>query len=539
MSIYRNDMPRHHKTLAALALASAVMLSLPWLVPHTGFLALFGFIPLLEMERYATANGVRRFWIWHYLTFVLWNAFTTFWVCWATVGGGIFAVLANALQMSLVFGLFRLSKKKLSGPLPYIFLAVTWIAWERAYFSAQISWPWLVLGNAFARSTGLAQWYEYTGTLGGSLWIWACNLSLFGFMTALRTRKAERWNGKARIAALAGLAVLFIGPAVTSAIIGARYQEVSEGSLDVMVCQPNIDPYQKFQLLNQSQQNAIFVDVAKKGLAGRTGRNPLLIVAPETFTNDITVDEYQMSPTWRRFVQLLNEYPGTEMLFGATSTEFYDGDVARDPCDYKLDRGGWASRHNSALSLKADGTTEIFHKSRLVVGTEMTPFPKVILPLAHLLNTGIGRLVGQPEVTLLHSFDVPYGCAVCYESVYGEYCTEYVRKGAKFLTVITNDAWWGNTPGYRQHLSYSALRAIELRRDVARCGNTGISCFIDQKGRILDRGPWWEAATLEGSVNFNSRVTFFAEHGDITGRVCTFVFLLLLLAVFVRFLIRK
>ena len=238
-------------------------------------------------------------------------------------------------------------------------------------------------------------------------------------------------------------------------------------------------------------------------------------------------------------MQLLNEYPGTEMLFGATSTEFYDGDVARDPCDYKLDRGGWASRHNSALSLKADGTTEIFHKSRLVVGTEMTPFPKVILPLAHLLNTGIGRLVGQPEVTLLHSFDVPYGCAVCYESVYGEYCTEYVRKGAKFLTVITNDAWWGNTPGYRQHLSYSALRAIELRRDVARCGNTGISCFIDQKGRILDRGPWWEAATLEGSVNFNSRVTFFAEHGDITGRVCTFVFLLLLLAVFVRFLIRK
>ena len=114
-----------------------------------------------------------------------------------------------------------------------------------------------------------------------------------------------------------------------------------------------------------------------------------------------------------------------------------------------------------------------------------------------------------------------------------------MKKGAKFLTVITNDAWWGNTPGYRQHLSYSALRAIELRRDVARCGNTGISCFIDQKGRILERGPWWEQATLEGSVNFNSRVTFFAEHGDIVGRVCTFAFLLLLLAALVRFLIRK
>ena len=267
--------------------------------------------------------------------------------------------------------------------------------------------------------------------------------------------------------------------------------------------------------------------------------SPLLVVAPETFTNDIVVGEYETSPTWRRFVQFLNEHPGTEILFGASSREYYPDAEPRDPCDFKIDQGGWIQRHNSAIDLKADGTTEIFHKSRLVVGTEMTPFPKVILPLARLLNTGIGRCVGQPEVTLLHAFGIPYGCAICYESVFGEYCTEYVRKGAKFLTVITNDAWWGNTPGYRQHLSYSALRAIELRRDIARCGNTGISCFIDQKGRILERGPWWEKATLEGSVNFNSRVTFFAENGDITGRICTFVFLLFLLALLVRFLIRK
>lgn len=521
------------------ALAFAALMSLPWLVPHTGFLALFGFVPLLMMERYAAKNGVKRFWMWHYSAFVLWNALTTFWVCWATVGGGIFAVLANSLQMSLIFGLFRLSKKKLGGALPYIFLATMWIAWERAYFDAQISWPWLVLGNAFARSSGLAQWYEYTGTLGGSLWIWACNLAVFGFIVALRDGLAVKWNAKARIASVTGLVLLFAGPAVTSAVIGARYQEVSEGSQDVLICQPNLDPYQKFQFLNQSQQNAVLLEVAEKGLAGRTGSSPLLVIAPETFTNDIVVGAYETSPTWRSFVQFLNVHPGTEMLFGASAREYYADPEPRDPCDYKLDQGGWIQSHNSALTLKADGSTEIFHKSKLVVGVEMTPYPKVILPLARLLGASIGRCVGQPEVSLLHSFGVPFGCAVCYESIFGEYCTEYVRKGAKFLTVITNDAWWGNTPGYRQHLSYSALRAIELRRDIARCGNTGISCFIDQKGRILERGPWWKEATLEGSVNFNSRVTFFAEHGDITGRVCTFAFLLLLLALIVRFLTRK
>ena len=532
-------MSRHFKSMTALVLAFTVLMSLPWLVPHTGFLALFGFVPLLMLERYASEHGVKRFWMWHYSAFVLWNAFTTFWVCWATVGGGIFAVLANALQMSLIFGLFRLSKKRFSGALPYLFLAAAWIAWERAYFSAQISWPWLVLGNAFARSTGLAQWYEYTGALGGSLWIWACNLAVFGFISALRDGRTDRWNAKARIASLAGLFILFVVPPVSSAVIGARYKEVSEGRQEVLICQPNLDPYQKFQFLNQNQQNAILLEVAEEGLAGRTSESPLLVVAPETFTSDIVVGAYETSPTWRSFVQFLNSHPGTEMLFGASSREFYPDESPRDPSDYKLDGGGWIQRHNSALNLKPDGTTEIFHKSRLVVGTEMTPYPKVILPLARLLNTGIGRCVGQPEVSLLHAFGVPYGCAICYESVFGEYCTEYVRKGAKYLTVITNDAWWGNTPGYRQHLSYSALRAIELRRDIARCGNTGISCFIDQKGRILERGPWWEKATLEGSVNFNSRVTFFAENGDITGRICTFVFLLFLLALLVRFLIRK
>ena len=524
-----------HKTMTALVAAFAVLMSLPWLVPHTGFLALIGFVPLLMLERLAARHKVRRFWIWHYSAFVLWNAFTTFWVCWATVGGGVFAVLANALQMSLVFGLFRLSRKKMRGALPYIFLAVTWIAWERAYFSAQISWPWLVLGNAFARSTGLAQWYEYTGALGGSLWIWACNLALFGFITALSDGRAAKWNAKARAASLAGLVLLFAGPAIASAVIGGRYQEVSEGSLDALVLQPNIDPYQKFQFLNQNQQNAILLEVAEEGLAGRGSGAPLLLVAPETFTNDIVVGEYETSATWRSFVQLLNEHPGTEMLFGASSSEFYPDASPRDPCDYKLDRGGWIQRHNSALTLRPDGGTEIFHKSKLVVGTEMTPYPKVILPLAHMLGTSIGRCVGQPEVTALHAFGVPFGCAVCYESVYGEYCTEYVQKGAKFLAVITNDAWWGNTPGYMQHLSYSALRAIELRRDIVRCGNTGVSCFIDQKGRIVERGPWWEKTTLEGSVNFNSRVTFFAEHGDVTGRICTFLFFLLLLALLVNF----
>ena len=103
------------RTFAILSALTVLLLSLPFLVPGCGVMALVGFLPLLAMERIASREGVRRFWLWHYGTFLLWNAVTTWWVCNATVGGGIFAMTANALQMSLIFGLFRAAKKKMFG----------------------------------------------------------------------------------------------------------------------------------------------------------------------------------------------------------------------------------------------------------------------------------------------------------------------------------------------------------------------------------------------------------------------------------------
>ena len=110
----------------------------------------------------------------------------------------------------------------------------------------------------------------------------------------------------------------------------------------------------------------------------------------------------------------------------------------------------------------------------------------------------------------------------------------HVKKGAKALAVITNDAWWGDTPGYLQHLSYSSLRAIETRRDIARCANTGISAFINQRGDIVDKTNWWRRETLEGNINISSRETFFVKYGDIAGLGSTALFLLLLLILIIK-----
>ena len=542
-------MKKENILIWGLTVLFSVLMSVPFIIPHTGFLALIGIVPLLCMERIVSMLEKKRIWIYHYSAFVLWNAITTFWVCNATVGGGLFAVFANALQMSLVFGLFRLSRKKFGGSLPYVFLAMAWIAWERFYFDAEISWPWLVLGNAFARSTGLIQWYEFTGALGGSLWIWASNLGIFGLLVSLSDGRWEVWNSKAKAVALIGLAAVLIVPAAVSPAIGRKYQNaMNEGEkLPVLIVQPNIDPYNKFQAMTQEQQNALLEGQMKdalKAFKADSSGSALLIVTPETFTSDIIVGQYDRSRTWRRFTSLLSHYPGANMLFGASSYDYINSVEAPSYLARNIGDELWVESHNSALMIDGNKRTEIFHKSKLVVAVEMTPYPAIFCKIDDMLGGVMGRCAGQEEISLLNVRDekgenIPIGCAVCYESVYGEYYTDYIRKGAKAMTIITNDAWWGNTPGYRQHLSYASLRAIETRRAIARCANTGISAIISPSGEIIQPTPWWEPAVIEGEIPLRDDITFFVAHGDFIGRICTFLFCLLLLSLAVRFSIRK
>ena len=521
--------------LLSLGAAFVLLMSLPFLAEGTGWLALPGFVPLLCMERVASRTRLKHFWWWHYGTFLAWNFATTFWVCNATVGGGIFAALANALQMSLVFGLFRWVKRRMKGAVPYLFLAAAWIAWEKYYLTvAQISWPWLVLGNAFAGTPDLVQWYEYTGTLGGSLWVWAASLAVFGLMCALSDgRFAAGWNGKARAASLTGTLLALFAPMVWSAVLGHRFRETSD-PLQVVIGQPDFDPYNKFGGMTQEQQNVVLLDQFGQGLKGLEG--PVLLLAPETFTSDILCNDVPSSRTVRRFRSFLQEHPEAEILFGASTWTQYDQPDRPSANARRMGEGTWYESHNSALILDSAGCFGLYQKSKLVPGVEMLPYPSVLGPIDDGLLGGVsGRCVGQREVSnLLFRGTVPVGCAVCYESIYGEHCAGYVRKGAKLLTVITNDAWWGDTPGYRQHLNFARLRAIETRRDIARCANTGISAFIDQRGRILSRTAWWEPAVLRGTVNLNDRETFFVRTGDVVGRLSVFVFLLLLLAALVR-----
>ena len=531
-------------------LVFTALMSVPFLIPGTGPAILFGFIPLLFMDLLADAKGIKHFFWWYYGAFLLWNAATTFWVCNATVGGGIFASVANAFQMALIFAVYRLSKKRFGPVLAHIFLAVMWIAWERFYFSAEISWPWLTLGHAFAGTTKLIQWYEYTGTLGGSLWIWACNLCVFYLLLIILGGHFRDLRRIWKICLPAACIILLAAPAALSLHIYDNYKENDARSVGVLIAQPNFDPYQKFKSMTQEEQDSVLLALFAKELDAPGRKSlPQLLLAPETFTSGLLLNSVQLNDSFSRYTDFVEQYHGVNLFFGASTYEYIFSDTPPTYTARKATDGMWYETHNTAFSLDSDGRYDFCLKSCLVVGTEKMPYPRILAPIDDKLGGVMGRCVGQDEPTLLYvnyyNADnslidyVGIGCAICYESVYGEYCTGYVKKGAKALAVITNDAWWGNTPGYKQHLSYSCLRAIETRRDLARCGNTGISAFIDQRGDILSASNWWQRETLEGKINLNDKITFFVRYGDITGRVCTYAFLLLLALLLVLLAIRR
>ena len=540
---------KQNKTLALLMVLFTALISLPYLVPHLGFLSLVALVPLLCAERIATMVGKKRFFWWYFAAFLAFNLATTWWVCKATVGGGLFASFYSALFMSAIFAVFRVARKRFSGIVPYIFLAASWIAWERFNLThAQLSWPWLILGNAFGRSVSLVQWYEITGALGGSLWVWLSNIAVFSLLVSLSDGRWWRWNTKARVAAIVSTVLVTLGPAIASEIRFATYEERSDaGTLDVVLAQSNFDPWHKLHYTPQSEQNAQVIGLFEKHLHSRENSDSLLLMLiPESFSSDIWLNDPEAAPTWRSFSALVASQANANLIFGASTHEAFRRASAPSPLARQMKDGTWYQSYNTAFITDGAAYTDHRNKCKLVVGAESTPYPKIFAPIDDMLGGLMGRCVPDRQA---RSFEIRgrgaddrrlrTGVAICYESIYPEVCKQYVDDGAQMLSVITNDGWWGDTPGYRQHFSYSRLRAIELRRDVARCANTGISGFINQRGDVVSQSGWWVPDVLESKVNLSSEKTFFATYGDIVGRVCTFVCLMLLALLIVKSITKK
>ncbi|MFH1004536.1 MAG: apolipoprotein N-acyltransferase, partial [Bacteroidota bacterium] len=230
---------------------TGVLLFLSWPPFGFPFLLFFAFVPLLIVEDAfsgETAKAKRVFlFALSYFAFFIWNALTTWWIWNASPGGACLAIFANSFLMAAVFWIFHLVKKRFSVvQLPfvsYFLFPFFWIAFEFFHLRWELAWPWLTIGNAFAKNHIWVQWYEYTGTLGGSLWVLVVNLMVF------RWFRVSNFSNK-MYGHISGIVSMIFLPIIISYIIYYSYEE-KNNPVKVVAVQPNIDPYsEKFSGMN-------------------------------------------------------------------------------------------------------------------------------------------------------------------------------------------------------------------------------------------------------------------------------------------------
>jgi len=206
--------------------------------------------------------------------------------------------------------------------------------------------------------------------------------------------------------------------------------------------------------------------------------------------------------------------------------------------------GTYYESFNAAIQLDSTKKIPIYFKSKLVTGVEKMPYARYLHFLEKLTLKLGGTMRGwgtQNYRGVFFSAGDSTGVSpvICYESVYGEFVTGYVKNGASLIFVITNDGWWGDTPGYHQHAAYSSLRAIETRRSIARSANTGISCLINQRGEVLQKLGWWKRGALKGILNKNDEITFYVKNGDYIGRSACYMSLVIILLFLTRLIFKR
>lgn len=512
----------------ALAILSGVLIAFSF-PPFNFTLSVFiGIIPLLYIEHKIAQNSNtgrtgRKIFALSYLTFFTWNLICCWWIYYAAFVGAVFEIVANSLLYALMFLLFHLCKKKLNKTLwPFCFITF-WLALEYLHFQDwELSWPWLVLGNSFANMPYLVQWYEYTGTLGGSLWVLAINWMLLQAVIIWRENKKFNQN-VFRILIRTDFYIL--APMVVSVALYLSYSE-KINPVNVVVVQPNIDPYgEKFCCLSVEQQVHKMLDLAKSKINDSTQ----YVVLPETaIPNGEWEEQLSESPNVDSFSTLFNINPKIKIITGLSSyAEVFPKDENDLPVSYRKDGQGWYESYNAAVQIDTTFNFQIYHKSLLVIGVEKMPFANLLKPLNNLiLDYGgtTGSLGVQSQRSVFTSPDSSMAIApiICYESIYSDYVAEYVQNGAQLLFIMTNDGWWDDSPGYKQHFSFARLRAIENRRSIARSANTGVSGFINQRGDIISASEFWQPDALAETINANDELTVFTRFPKVIGTIALF-----------------
>ncbi|MGG5211037.1 apolipoprotein N-acyltransferase [Chryseobacterium sp. MIQD13] len=518
-----------------LTLISAMLLSVSWPTYGVPFFIFFALVPLLMMEHGISkfSSYKRKSWMvfgLSYLCFVVWNIVTTGWLYGSKNPDGshsmmavVFPVLVNSFLYSLVFQCYHWYKNAQGTYWGLGFLIAIWMSFEKFHLNWELTWPWLNLGNVFSEYPKLVQWYDTLGATGGSFWILVINVLIF---YTLRTWEAGR-KRKDLIRNTSIVAALIVLPMIISLVKYNNFNEKPSGQVNVLMLQPDLDPYaEKYSKDSLTIENDLLT-LAESNSKGKID----YYIAPETALpgrGSISETAFDKSLLLNNVKGFLSKHPGSVFATGISSHRFYKNQENIPEEAYQLNPELWVESYNTAIQIDPQQKIQVYHKGKLVPGVEIFPYMNVLKPLLGDAMLNLGGTVASLGIDKERkSFANPYNKGrmapiICYESIYGEFTTDYVKKGANFLGIMTNDSWWGVTEGHKQLLSYARLRAIETRREIARAANSGISAHINAKGEVVADTFYGDKTTLFAKVNLYETMTFYTRAGDLLSRFSIF-----------------
>lgn len=531
-------------------IVSGILLGLSFPPFKTWFLIYGGLFILIHLI--LTSDKFRQVFWRGWFTLLIFNIISVYWVGgWQGNDiflkiGGIGTLIVHPLIMIIpIFTIYVIKKAGTHG-IALLFLPFIWVGYE--YFDNlwQFAFPWLELGNSEAYNINRIQYVQYIGVHGVTLII--CSIST-GFYYLVNQIFSSRWKilSYKSILIFVLLMIGIIFPNIYSYyyLKNESYTQTYFESKDstkivkAAIIQPNIDPLDKWNA-NPDETVNKYINNLKNAL--NSGSD--LFVLNETALPYYFYEEYS-NPNTNKFFDFVNQN-NKYLMIGVPYLQYYpDSNTApKDSRIMDISRRRYKT-YNAAVLIepgKKQNELQVHKKVKLVPFSENPPYKNQLPFLGKLIkwSVGIGNWDIGPGLTVFTMSNeklrpkIRFETLICYESVFSDFARIGVKNGAEFIVIITNDGWFGNSSGPVQHQQFAVLRAIENRKWIIRCAQTGISCFIDPLGNVYDKIPINTEGIISKEIYTNEEKTFYSRYGDIIGEVgfftsggCIIIFILI------------
>jgi len=400
----------------------------------------------------------------------------------AWLAAAAYLALFPALACMLAYVLARRARVGLTLAFPLAFVAV-----EELRASGELGFPWFQPGYSQWSFTPLIQMASLGGVTLVTVWLLLVNVLLW-----------RSFAGSARLRATLGVVLALLLPAAwgKKAIDAAP----KAPGPTVALIQANVPGEIKWAGTHEREILAEFLDLSDSAVTRRP--RPVLVIWPETATGSWMKKRLEQTLAVARFAAR----SGVPVFSGFA--------------DYDYGPADQVTQRNSAGLFAADGSLgTAYSKRHLVPFGERMPFENVF-PALGKIQLGQAEWTPGDSVVIFPSQAGPFGCLICFESIFPDLARESVNHGAKWLVNITNDEWFGKSSALEQHAAMAVFRAVENHVPIARCANTGLSWIIDGRGRVLAEAGAFEQRIVTGPLEAAGPATLYTKLGDWPGLAC-------------------